>query len=79
VLEKYSIPGKIILLGTPGLSLLEKVSNSFLKILGQAEEGGDGKVILLEKGAYEGMDVTLSLFINSTSDMGEGATPPLVP
>ncbi|KAJ3568027.1 hypothetical protein NP233_g5982 [Leucocoprinus birnbaumii] len=40
-MEKYDIPGKIILLGTP------------------AEEGLDGKVVLLEKGAYKGMDVCL--------------------
>lgn len=39
VLVKHDIPGKVVLLGTPG------------------EEGGGGKVILLEKGAYEGMDV----------------------
>ncbi|KAG6860241.1 hypothetical protein C0995_013787 [Termitomyces sp. Mi166 len=34
-LQKFNIPGKVELLGTP------------------AEEGGDGKVILLEKGAYK--------------------------
>ncbi|KAI0826199.1 aminoacylase 1-like protein 2 [Irpex lacteus] len=41
VLQKHDMPGKVVLLGTPG------------------EEGGGGKVILLEKGAYEGMDACL--------------------
>ncbi|KAI0729486.1 hypothetical protein C8Q72DRAFT_828620 [Fomitopsis betulina] len=36
-LDKFDIPGTVVLLGTP------------------AEEGGGGKTILLEKGAYEGM------------------------
>jgi hypothetical protein len=29
---------------------------------GKAEEEGNGKVVLLEKGAYEGMDVCLMYF-----------------
>ena len=33
-----------------------------------AEEGGSGKVVLLEKGAYEGMDACLmSVFLPVTS------------
>lgn len=40
-MEKWDIPGKIVLLGTP------------------AEEGGCGKVRMLEQGGYEGMDICL--------------------
>jgi len=37
-LQKFDIPGKVVLLGTP------------------AEEGGGGKVILIERGGYKDMD-----------------------
>ena len=40
-LERYAIPGTIVLLGTP------------------AEETRGGKTILLERGAYEGMDACI--------------------
>ncbi|CAE6417299.1 unnamed protein product [Rhizoctonia solani] len=40
-MEKYSIPGRIVLLGTP------------------AEEGGEGKVYMLNAGAYKEMDICL--------------------
>ncbi|KAF9651736.1 hypothetical protein BDM02DRAFT_3154125 [Thelephora ganbajun] len=37
-LEKHSVPGKVVLLGTP------------------AEEGGGGKIIMIERGGYKDMD-----------------------
>ncbi|KAI0364207.1 hypothetical protein BV20DRAFT_956760 [Pilatotrama ljubarskyi] len=40
-LERFNLPGRVVLLGTPG------------------EEGGAGKAILLDRGAYEGMDACL--------------------
>ena len=40
-LERYAVPGTIVLLGTP------------------AEETRGGKTILLERGAYEGMDACI--------------------
>ncbi|SRR6266404_3414064 len=60
-LIKYDIPGKVILLGTPGMH------SSHVRWRGcgikakeiTAEEGGQGKVILLEKGAYKGMHACL--------------------
>ncbi|KAF9240695.1 hypothetical protein BU15DRAFT_45593 [Melanogaster broomeanus] len=40
-LQAHNVPGKVVLIGTPG------------------EEGGGGKIILLERGGYEGMEVCL--------------------
>ncbi|OAX43969.1 amidohydrolase [Rhizopogon vinicolor AM-OR11-026] len=40
-LETHKVPGKVVLLGTPG------------------EEGGGGKIILLDRGAYKGMNACL--------------------
>ena len=62
-MEKFDIAGSVVLLGTPG----EGVSYRTLHSLGWcssyqfriAEEGGSGKAILLEKGAYKGMDACL--------------------
>jgi len=36
-----------------------------LKVLWSGEEGGSGKVLLLEKGAYEGLDVCLMCVLSS--------------
>lgn len=38
-LEKYSIPGKIVLLGTPGLCMLKKVSSRFIKFSVKPRKG----------------------------------------
>jgi len=43
VLQRFSLPGRVHLLGTP------------------AEEDGGGKVILLERGAYEKADMSLMM------------------
>ncbi|KIJ16335.1 hypothetical protein PAXINDRAFT_155056 [Paxillus involutus ATCC 200175] len=51
-MEKLGIDGKVILLGTPGKLPLELLSDA-------GEEGGFGKVLLWDKGAYEGMDFCL--------------------
>lgn len=59
-LVKFNISGKISLLGTPGTLLQHKpiaVAPHYSFIL--AEEGGAGKAILLDKGAYEDMDICL--------------------
>ena len=52
-LIEHDIPGKIVLLGTPGIYYSLCVSGTQEKT---AEEGGQGKVILLEKGAYKEMN-----------------------
>ena len=59
---KHDIPGKVILLGTPGERLPESCAWLLMAHLYDsivAEEGGAGKAILLEKGAYEEMDACL--------------------
>jgi hypothetical protein len=59
-LEKHDIPGKIVLLGTPGWSSASR--HQFIPrshATKKAEEVGNGKVALLEKGAYDGIDVCL--------------------
>lgn len=60
-MEKHDISGKIILLGTPGQPLysLYRRDKLLIKILFLAEEGGGGKVILLNNGAYKEMDICL--------------------
>ena len=54
-LEKHSVPGKVVLLGTPGPSLfcVSVVLDSSINL---AEEGGGGKIILIERGGYKDMD-----------------------
>lgn len=58
VMEELDIAGKVVLLGTPGEFVLGWWCGRVLNI-GAAEEGGYGKVRLLNKGAYEEMDVCL--------------------
>jgi metal-dependent amidase/aminoacylase/carboxypeptidase family protein len=58
VLEEFNIPGSIVLLGTPGASHHLSVIMAWCEVR-KAEEGGYGKVKLLEKGGYEGMDACL--------------------
>lgn len=60
-MEKFNIAGKIVLLGTPGplnifLNDWFQITNFSLII---AEEGANGKNILLKHGAYEEMDICL--------------------
>ena len=57
-LERFDVPGTVVLLGTPGECL--RVRRGGLLTAGRAaEEGGYGKVQLLNKGAYEDMDICL--------------------
>lgn len=61
-MEAHQIPGKIILLGTPGpyffpLILSQDHRHQLTDVRYEAEEGGGGKVLLLERGAYKDMDV----------------------
>ena len=59
-LEKHNLSGKIVLLGTPGNRIfLAIIDHGISAHISLAEEGGSGKVALLEKGAYKGMDVCL--------------------
>ena len=58
-LEKHDISGKIELLGTPGNPFSHQLVQAFSAHISVAEEGGSGKVALLEKGAYKDMDVCL--------------------
>jgi len=53
-LIEHDIPGKVVLLGTPGILYSLFCVHDVQKKT--AEEGGQGKVILLERGAYKGMD-----------------------
>lgn len=57
-LEKHKLSGKIVLLGTPGAHLVPYAMAPVL-MFWSAEEGGSGKVVLLGKGAYEGLDACL--------------------
>lgn len=57
-MEKHHIPGQIVLLGTPGKNAY-KILISLKVILAIAEEGGGGKILLLEKGGYKDMDVCI--------------------
>jgi hypothetical protein len=62
-MEKFAIDGKIVLLGTPGLYVCQihfyRGIEWVMVHWCLAEEGGNGKDILLSKGAYEQMDVCL--------------------
>ena len=54
VVVKHNIPGTVILLGTPGVYSHIRFPVPALRTLG--EEGGMGKKIMLEAGAYKDMD-----------------------
>ena len=60
-MQHFDIPGKIILLGTPGQQTVDLSLSTIFLICSWlvAEEHGGGKIKLLEKGAYEEMDVCL--------------------
>lgn len=58
-LEEHSISATIQLLGTPGMSPLLRTRNEQGTDNFEAEEGGSGKVKLLEAGAYKEMDICL--------------------
>jgi hypothetical protein len=59
-LQQFNISAKIVLLGTPGQWNLFVVGlGSVLSLSFLAEEGGSGKLVLLEKGAYDGMAACL--------------------
>jgi hypothetical protein len=57
-LLRFNISGRISLLGTPGWHPPVS-STTFLTLSSLAEEGGAGKVILLDNGAYADMDVCM--------------------
>lgn len=55
-LERHSVPGKVVLLGTPGASHFLCVFVVLGSSIHLAEEGGGGKIILIERGGYKDMD-----------------------
>ena len=73
-LQTHNIPGKVILLGTPGMKFPLNMQDT--TDLGRvAEEGGGGKAILLQRGGYKEMDVCLMfalplLFVSLTDQLG---------
>jgi len=59
-LQIHGIAGKVVLLGTPGqLFSLNSASHESFNDLLPAEEGGGGKIILLDRGGYKNMDACL--------------------
>lgn len=57
-LVKFDIAGAVVLLGTPGTETIYALGFcSDMSLSG--EEGGAGKAILLERGAYQGLDACL--------------------
>lgn len=71
-LQTHDIPGKIILLGTPGIGFSSTRVVPLLNIA-IAEEGGGGKILLLERGAYREMD--LCIMYDVTSLMARSYSP----
>jgi len=57
-LRAHNIPGKVILLGTPGREYLTSMED-VTDVRCTAEEAGGGKAILLERGGYKEMDFCL--------------------
>lgn len=57
-ITQHDIPGTVVLLGTPGNKPSDTSRSSLTPVI-PAEENGGGKVTLLERGAYTGMDACL--------------------
>jgi metal-dependent amidase/aminoacylase/carboxypeptidase family protein len=58
-LQAHKIPGKVILLGTPGMKFPVNNEKEVTDVVRTGEEGGGGKAILLERGGYKEMDFCL--------------------
>jgi len=58
-LRVHDIPGKVILLGTPGERSHPRSADDVADARYTAEECGGGKAILLQRGGYEEMDFCL--------------------
>ncbi|KAG5350838.1 hypothetical protein C0989_009061 [Termitomyces sp. Mn162] len=58
-LEKFNLPGTVELLGTPGKDYCSSFRPVYEILHSIAEEVGNGKVVLLDKGAYQNMDACL--------------------
>lgn len=58
---KHDIPGKVVLLGTPGgrPQNRQRDTSSWNLLSTLAEEGGAGKVFMLNAGAYDTMDACI--------------------
>lgn len=58
-LQSHKIPGKVVLLGTPGnkFPVNDQKVSTYVGFTG--EEGGGGKAILLDRGGYKEMDFCL--------------------
>ena len=59
-LETHNINGGVVLLGTPGMRIpyLRQFVTELI-YLSLAEEGGGGKILLLERGGYDDMDTCI--------------------
>jgi metal-dependent amidase/aminoacylase/carboxypeptidase family protein len=66
-LEAHNIPGKVILLGTPGNPFPMCSAEIETDVVWTGEEGGGGKAILLQRGGYKEMDFCLMYVRLSTS------------
>lgn len=58
-LQTHKIPGKVVLLGTPGIKSPVNNAEDVTDVGCTGEEGGGGKTILLNRGGYKGMDFCL--------------------
>ena len=58
-LQAHDIPGKVILLGTPGKPFPICRTEIVTDVEWTGEEGGGGKAILLQRGGYKEMDFCL--------------------
>ena len=68
-LVEFKISGKVSLLGTPGTCIPALRRHSLINAIRiLAEEGGAGKAILLDKGAYTDMDVCIFVLLFRTVD-----------
>ena len=66
-LIKHELPGKIVLLGTPGNHIINiSIYGTPTDTISPAEEGGNGKGILIDRGGYEDMDVCMMYVVHYT-------------
>lgn len=77
VLEKHDLDGNIVLLGTPGELQIDVYRQYTYLVMVPAEEGGAGKVRLIEGGAYKDMDICLMCHPGPGPKLSSGVGPSL--